>query len=307
MKTLSFTAFPISLDPKRGPASNWLKDVTFHCPRLYELRLKLPFSMNKETCKSLLHPHTFTSLRSFRLSFGGYINLHRDLLENTRNLELSPQYPSDLSPPSFSLYEFGWSNFRDTSRTSNVDGFKYIVGWLFGESSSCLRILDLNEVRPRVEGEMLISMASNHGRNLSSLRTTLQKQDIVNLGLNLSEACPNLQELILHRVDFPSPELWRILPVGRLEHIAFSDCDYGASSRDKELISQAIDWTMSLPSIRLVTIQSNSYTEDSLNIVRWRKRCTKDVRLEIIHPIGDFVSDICLQCPSYFTLNNITL
>ncbi|KAG8922900.1 hypothetical protein FRC02_011541 [Tulasnella sp. 418] len=154
--------------------------ATSHCPRLYELYLRIPPSLDSSLFPTLLHPHTFATLRALEIFMTDhdkndlhFTNLFQFLhqfsaLSHLRLDEILGEIgsPPSLAAPSFHLIEFAWTN-KHISNSFQL---------LTGKSSNNLRILEFYGYSRN--WDIYAGFISNHGRNVTSLRLDVWDQEV---------------------------------------------------------------------------------------------------------------------------------
>ncbi|KAG8937647.1 hypothetical protein FRC03_007947, partial [Tulasnella sp. 419] len=245
--------------------------ATSRCPRLYRLKLVNPGSLNTALLTTLVHPHTFVTLRALELnmeekleSVDHYLTDFFRFLHHFQHLshlrlqgiggELERPSISPTSPPSpsFHLVDFSWINEGSFQRLYPTSKFKLVTDWLFPKSPRNLRILEFRDAH--AEWDDFRQFLSNHGRSLDSIRLLLNKYHIGQndarlISLNLPVSCPSLREVIIPDSYFMSPVLRSALPLSKLEHLRFATLfDY------MDQIKETFEWFRSMPNLRRLTL-----------------------------------------------------
>ncbi|KAG8922898.1 hypothetical protein FRC02_011539 [Tulasnella sp. 418] len=272
--------------------------VTSRCPCLYRLNLTIPSSLDTSLQTSLLNPHTFMTLRALDLSMysaeQGFTNkiyitdlfqfLHQFValshlhmrIHSGKMLRSSDASPSLPPPPSFHLVEFACPTMPTT------EAFKLVTDWLFPKSSDSLCILELP--MDRINWNDVRHFISNHGKNLVSLRLFLD-DDVASLKLlNLPEACPSLQEIILADLGNLPQEVRSALPTASLEFLRIP-----YTRGDEKEIEEVIDWIRSLPNFRCFTL-GRGWSYRVLE-EKWRKLAPERVDLVWKMDVFDYKSE----------------
>ncbi|KAG8943166.1 hypothetical protein FRC03_002615 [Tulasnella sp. 419] len=242
--------------------------ITSQCPGLYRLNLQIPSHSNTKLLHTVIHPHIFETLRALDVSveevwvrddttnlrdFFQFINSFRSL-SHLRLLDIRWFERPDLSltvPPSppFQLEEFVWRNNLPPDYESNVNTFNLIVEWLFGKSSSHLRVFEYLDLRSATSEEDFSSFILTHGRNLISIRTHFSSHALCMMSLDLPQLCPDLREIILPRVWTLTPALQSTLSLPNLEHLWL-----GGMVGDVKWVTESMFWIRSLPRLQRLTM-----------------------------------------------------
>ncbi|KAG8942081.1 hypothetical protein FRC03_003676 [Tulasnella sp. 419] len=269
-------------------------EVTTRCPLLYQINLEVSNYLNGTALKALFHHQTFEKLQALYLCLESEFGLepkvtvqdvfqflnHFHTLSHLRLCGI-PQLASTyvpaipLSAPSYQLFEFGWMNHLGRPDLPICPDFDLITDWLFSASSEKLRIFELEDDDRDAAWRHFRRFISKYGKHLTSLRGNLPMV----LPIHLSEACPQLRELILAR---PLPRnLQSILPIQHLQHLGLE------SMIDPESYKPgAFDWAISLPNIDHITFGTSGYNE-STSIQRWKSKCGSHIHFDCVMSIAD--------------------
>ncbi|KAG8914259.1 hypothetical protein FRC02_005057 [Tulasnella sp. 418] len=123
---------------------------------------------------------------------------------------------------------------------------------------------------------------SRHGQNLVSLSSSISPRQIARLSVNLAEACPHLQELILpDRTILSENFIHPNIPL-KITHLGLG----GVLINDMAMLNKSIDWVNPLPDIRRVTLRIypvlSLQVSDSPMILHWREKCMDQVDIDWI-------------------------
>ncbi|KAG8921784.1 hypothetical protein FRC02_012351 [Tulasnella sp. 418] len=264
-----------------------IQAMVANCPNLFQLSLGFPVSVDGEVLPTLLPFSTFNTLQALTLGVEtttlmsqatldvGHILHFLSYFSSISHLHLSNIFPQGLyeqqitipypPPPSFTLYEFGWtSTYYGYYSALGPILFNYIAGWLFGKSSTSLRIFDLDESQTAAEIAIFRSFIPNHGRKLTSLRTKITEEAMLQMPCRLIEACPDLRELVLRKAPILSANLMRTLPTEHLQHFGYEDSSLVHRLADyKSITQETIEWFRTIPNLRYFTFITNDRSCES--------------------------------------------
>ncbi|KAG8925530.1 hypothetical protein FRC02_009609 [Tulasnella sp. 418] len=145
-------------------------------------------------------------------------------------------------------------------------------------------------VEDHAESDILPSFLKQRGERLVSLRTEFGGEVMQDLSINLSEVCPNLRELVIHDLVPHPAQLRSALYLKHLEHLGWGE-PYPHVINQEEA-EEAIEWTMSLPSIRHVTLYLDCIEVDPeyYLVKMWRERCKNKIELTFLSKYRVMVS-----------------
>ncbi|KAG8949074.1 hypothetical protein FRC03_000450 [Tulasnella sp. 419] len=281
-------------------------NITRLCPHLYHLYLEVPYYVNGEVLRTLLHPRTSATLQSFHLTiqeprgdypahvrfidifrlFQQFLALSHLRVENpyvvAENALTFPHSTLRSSPPpSFKLYEFGWINPGWDTVVSIDDGFMDITDWLFRAPGGGPYIFELQERNSVHEIDVFDYFMSKHAQNLHSIRSAIDEYDFPKPSQIFYS---RLQELDLPNVRIYLPKVRSCSPFPHLQHLGLGE-DVANTMDTKEAMA-FIDWVISLPQIRCVSYYlSHSHEEVDPNdpLFRlWKERCSDAIELKLV-------------------------
>ncbi|KAG8913656.1 hypothetical protein FRC02_005363, partial [Tulasnella sp. 418] len=263
-------------------------DITSHCPNIYFLKVEFPFlPFSDPRCSfqttDILHPRTFKELQALSIRvdrdpYRSYIasvklnDLHYFLHQFSSLAHLRLQdvcalpnmKPSDSlpPPPSFNLYEFSWTDQTNPS------------------------VVQLDDYDREYAGAILCHFISNYGQNLISISSSISSDTMAMLPLNIFEVCPHLNELILPNATTIPKDMRLPYPHLPLVHLELGETRDHLLDPPEEVppiqIVETIDWVMSLPNVRLITlnIYQWEYNPDYYLIKPWKERRGGRVELD---------------------------
>ncbi|KAG8920894.1 hypothetical protein FRC02_000578 [Tulasnella sp. 418] len=285
----------------KGTETALLYQITTHCPQLHHLKMRFPVHRFSESTKNLLYPRTLNTLQALDLRVDdSRLNSERnatviDILHflnqftSLSHLRLADVGPLSFKgpannlppPPSFELYEFSWLDYSPWGSMGN--DLSRVADWLFGNSTKGPMVFQLHDSDEFYNTETLSYFLTNYGQNLVSLSLSILPVHMAQLSLNLAEACPHLQELILPYATILSEILTHPNILLGITHLGLGEI---RSDEDMAMTEKTIDWVNSLPNIRRVTLRvypiSSGDVSDHRVITSWKERCVEKVEIDWI-------------------------
>ncbi|KAG8953781.1 hypothetical protein FRC03_011660 [Tulasnella sp. 419] len=288
-----------ALPQHRGLSPLTTYGITVRCPFLYQINLQVSSYLYGTELKTLLHLQTFEKLQALYLYLRPEYTLEsrttiQDVLRflshfhalshlrlrGIRQLSCPAGLVTPPPSPSYQLFEFCWMNYGCSHNSDTHTHFNLITNWLFLTSSEKLRIFEFED-HDTMSRNSLQGFISKYAKNLASIRVNLPMEALAAHPIHLSEACPELRELILTKTDMPLQNLKSILPIPNLQHLAIA-----RTIHPEDVTLDAIDWVISLPNLRRITLGTNgNHGHDWIR--RWQVRCGSHIDVGCVPSIAD--------------------
>ncbi|KAG8948914.1 hypothetical protein FRC03_000536 [Tulasnella sp. 419] len=302
----------------RPPTVYLSQQITAHCPRVYQINLDATDKISGSDLINLFDPRTFGTLQAlcFTLSsntqddgsayrepmalrdvlifIGRFASLsHLSLRQPFQPLKPSLHfYPPP--PPSFHLYEL---YIEDETHAPRLI-YSVVMNWLLKSPAfDRLQVLGIHEITVDVQTyETWKPFLESHGEGLKSLCLWQSSDALLQHGAPIFKVCPNLQEIILPNSTLPSP-VRAILPLANVEHLDFGLCEIvpigdgffaetGAIKSEKDM-KATIDWIVSLPKIRHVTVRYSSVSMQGPMEHLWERCSDFGIQVEYVDRAHD--------------------
>ncbi|KAG8942436.1 hypothetical protein FRC03_003216 [Tulasnella sp. 419] len=139
----------------------------------------------------------------------------------------------------------------------DTDLFDCIASWLFGHTSSTLRMFDwgddlMDDLRPEC-----LSFLKHHGKNLISFSSCMLEEDITRLNINLSEICPLLRVLKFSLIALTTHDIRKTIPTAFLEELELLDERVLNQNVEEKAIDEVVQWVMSIPNLKHLTLRTD--------------------------------------------------
>ncbi|KAG8925552.1 hypothetical protein FRC02_009599, partial [Tulasnella sp. 418] len=248
-----------------------VREITSMCPWVYYLVIRIPVDVEGHEVLNAIHPHTYASLKALNIYFTGsnrstsltlndvfhflnrFTNLSHLTLEGLPPLKESSVLPRATGSISPNLYELN----IDPPTQQQLHLFRQELDWfLIATNPETLKIVEL-KFAPQNHFDLFCRIfLRERGSGLHSLRLWVNEDTILNSNVQLSVVCPGLREIVLP--DCPLvKQVMEILPVDKLEHLAFAHIDGG-----EEEMRRVKEWIITLPRLRYVTIYRRGRTSE---------------------------------------------